>query len=101
MGRSAAGRVFLLALVVLLALQTPTSAANKVTTTLPFFSPLLPPKSSCYYSWIRLLRCQALLEPISDLHISDSVLALLQPCVIFFQNFPANPYALFATITNE
>ncbi|PAN28979.1 hypothetical protein PAHAL_5G191400 [Panicum hallii] len=52
MGRRGAGRVFLLALVLVLALQTPASADKK-------------------------------------------------PCVIFFQDFPANPSARLATITND
>ncbi|KAG2600099.1 hypothetical protein PVAP13_5KG496014 [Panicum virgatum] len=50
--RGGPGRVFLLALVLLLTLQTPASAAKK-------------------------------------------------PCVILFQDFPANPFALLSTITND
>ncbi|OEL29669.1 Subtilisin-like protease SBT5.3 [Dichanthelium oligosanthes] len=64
-GRGPAGRVFLLALALSLALQTPASADKKATTLPPF----------------RLL----------DRH----------PCVIFFQNFPASPSALLATITTD
>jgi hypothetical protein len=64
-------------------------------------SPILPQLSVMF---LLCAQYQAVVEAISDLHwcfFFVCARARRQPCVIFFQDFPANPSARLATITNE
>ena len=96
MGRRGPGRVFLLALVLLLALQlqTPAAADKKATPCSIPCSSIDMRACSVKSSLSRSLTC---IGSFSFL----SFCARLQPCVIFFQDFPASPFALLSTITNE